>query len=91
MGSLKPGASYIYEKADGVVYAREIGSNPDTRFEIGRDYDPRTSDGRPLFEHIRDSKMWGDILRESKSNPLLQDALDRAIMIYHLGKKDGQK
>lgn len=86
MGRLKSNSTYVYEKSDGITYAREIGADPDTRFEIGRDYDPRTSDGRPLYDHISDSKLWGEIYRAAKTNPTLQKALDRAIMIYRLSK-----
>jgi hypothetical protein len=50
------------------------------------DYDKRTSDGRPLIDHIRDDKLWGEIRREAKTNVTLQRALDRAIMIYRLSK-----
>ena len=89
MGSLKPGATLIYERVDGVIYAREAGEIE--RTEIGRTYDPRTSDGRPLHDHIMDSKLWGEIHRAAKTNPLLQDALDRAKIIYELSKKDGQE
>jgi hypothetical protein len=86
MGSLKPGATYIYERDKGSVYAREIGADPSTRTEIGYNYDSRTSDGRPLIDHIMDSKLWGEIRREAKTNPTLQSALDRVIMIYRLSK-----
>lgn len=86
MGSLKPGATYIYERDKGTVYAREHGADPSTRIEMGWEYDPRTSDGRPLLDHIMDSKMWGEIRREALTNPTLQKALDRAIMIYKLSK-----
>lgn len=86
MGSLKPGATYIYERDKGTVYAREIGADPSTRKEIGYNYDSRTNDGRPLHDHIRDSKMWGEIHRTAKTNPALQTALDRVIMIYRLSK-----
>jgi hypothetical protein len=88
MGSLKPGATYIYERDKGTVYAREFGADPSTRKEIGWDYksDPRTSDGLPLIDHIREDKLWGAIRREAKTNTTLQKALDRAIMIYRLSK-----
>jgi len=93
MGNLKPGVTLIHERVDGVVYTREFGADPMTRQVVGWDYDkndpkfdPRTSDGRPLRDHIMDSKMWGDIHREAKTNPTLQKALDRAIMIYKLSK-----
>ena len=102
MSQLKPGATYIYERANGVVYARESGADSSTRqvvgYEDGREYDPitghkishdaRIPDGRPLFEHIQENKMWGEIRRAAKSNPTLQDALDHALMIYQLTKTD---
>jgi hypothetical protein len=94
MGSLKPGATYIRERVGGVVYRREFGADPMTREVEGWDYDseeskrfdPRTGDGRPLVEHIRESKLWGEIHREARTNITLQRALDRAIMIYRLSK-----
>ena len=111
MGSLKPGATYVYEKANGVTYAREFGSHPSTRQAIGWEYDhqqhmhqqafeasiqpyvnkgnphdSRTSDGRPLHDHMMESKLWGEIRRAAPTNPALQKALDRAIMIYRLSK-----
>jgi hypothetical protein len=88
MGSLKPGATYIYERNGDTVYAREAGADPSTRQEIGWDHtpDPRTGDGRSLHEHMMESKMWGEIRRMAPSNPALQKALDRAIMIYRLSK-----
>ena len=90
MGDLKPDAKYIYERNGEEVYAREFGQPTAERRLIGYQYensvDPRTDDGRPLHEHIKESKMWGDIHREAKTNPTLQKALDRAIMIYKLSK-----
>jgi hypothetical protein len=86
MGSLKPGATYIYERDKETVYAREIGADPSSRVEVGYKYDPRTDDGRPLHDHIMDSKLWGEIRREAKTNITLQKALDRVIMIYKLSK-----
>ena len=74
MGKLKPGATYIYEKADGVTYAREMGCSE--RFEIGRDY-PNVKD---------DIRMWEDIHSTAKTNPALQQAIDRVIMLYKLSK-----
>lgn len=90
MGELKPGATYIYERNGDEVYAREMGHVE--RKLIGYQYemeskpDPRTNDGRPLHEHIKEDKLWGDIRREARTNPTLQKALDRAIMIYKLSK-----
>jgi hypothetical protein len=91
MGTLTPGATYVYEKANGITYAREIGADPSTRKEIGWDYDPRTSDGRPLHDHMMDSKLWGEIRRAARTNKALHDAMERVILIYHLSKDHGKK
>ena len=87
MGTLKPGATYIYERNGDEVYAREFGQHD--RKLIGYNHktpDLRTNDGRPLHEHMLEDKMWGEIRREAITNPALQKALDRAIMIYRLSK-----
>jgi hypothetical protein len=86
MGNLTPGATYIYERANGVIYARELGSTD--RAAIGWDYDSRTEDGKPLISHVQEKKLWGEILRAAKSNPALQEALDRVIIIYKLSQSD---
>jgi hypothetical protein len=90
MGSLKPGASYVYERNGNEIYAREFGSTERKligyKYEMENKPDPRTDDGRPLHEHIMDSKMWGEIRREARTNVTLQKALDRVIMIYKLSK-----
>ena len=86
MGTLRPSATYIYERNGDEIYARETGADPSTRKMIGYNYDSRTADGRPLHDHIMDSKMWGEIHRAAKTNPALQKALDRVIMIYRLSK-----
>ena len=98
MGTLKPGATYIYERVGNEVYARESGADPSTRELMGYSYDPvtghhidydkRTSDGRTLVDNLREDKMWGDIRRLAKTTPALQDSLERVIMIYKLIKVD---
>ena len=94
MGQLKPGATYVYERDGNTVYAREAGADPSTRVEIGWDHDTheerRDHDIRVSMKKRHDSlmedKLWGDIRQAAKTNPTLQDALERAIMIYHLTK-----
>lgn len=79
MGTLKPGASYIYERVDDVVYARESGTT--TRKEVGRDFD--------LHARIMEDQLWGNIRRAAKTNSSLHEALERAKIIYYLGKENG--
>ena len=77
--------SFVYESQDKgqTVYRRKVG-------EVVRELikDTRTVDGRPLHEHIQENKMWGEIRRMAKTNPALHDALERAIVIYQLSKKN---
>ena len=94
MGTLKPGATYIYERNGDEIYAREFGETE--RKLIGYQYegktDPRTADGRPLHEHIMEDKLWGDIRRMAKTNPTLHEAMERVKIIYHLSKDtDGNR
>lgn len=84
MGSLKPGATYIYERADGVVYAREFG-------EVERTAVGWEAGAKDRLDELQEAKLWGEIKRAAKSNPALQSALDRVKIIYELSKKDGKE
>jgi hypothetical protein len=81
MGNLKPGATYVYERADGVTYAREFGATD--RTAIGWDYDTKLK-----LEALKEEKLWEEIRHAAKINPALQIELDRVIMLYHLSKKE---
>jgi hypothetical protein len=83
MGSLRPNAEIIYESPDGgeTVYGRYRGETE--RFLVGESLkalERRTG--------IVEDKLWRDIRNAAKTNPTLQQALDRAIIIYHLTKED---
>lgn len=77
MGSLTPGATYIYERANGVTYAREAGAPASERVAIGWDYQYRTE---------ATMREWADILKAAETNPPLQDALNVAVELYRLTK-----
>lgn len=85
MGRLKPGADYIYEKADGITYAREVGAHPGDRFEIGRDYNP-DREPKVLGMPIKQVAVYVDMVREAEHNPTLQAALDHARIVYELSR-----
>jgi hypothetical protein len=80
MGKLKPGVTYIYERASGVTYAREFGAPHSERFEVGR-----TASQIELDEH----NLWIKIRQTAKTNKALQEEVDRVIMLYHLIKENG--
>jgi hypothetical protein len=76
MGSLKPGATLIYERANGVITAREFGSTE--KRVIGYDV---TGGAEQI--HLSE---WNDILRASETNPALREAIDHVKIIYNLSK-----
>ena len=89
MGTLKPGARYIYERDGDTVYAREFGADPRTRRVIGYNYTvPDDSAYTNIAEKYFLEVEWATILAEAKSNPVLQEAIERVKIIYHLSKKD---
>jgi hypothetical protein len=95
LGSLTPGATYVYERNGEEIYAREVGKTERKligyKYEMEDKPDPRTYDGRPLYEHLKEDKLWGEIRRAARTNTALQEALERAILIHHLSKDNGQK
>jgi hypothetical protein len=88
MGSLKPGATYIYERDGGVVYAREFGADPSTRQVHGWDFDPEEAkrfDPRiAATADLADHNEWIKIRLAGKTNPTLQTAIDRVKLLYKL-------
>lgn len=82
MGQLKPNASYVYEKVNGVTYAREVGAPAADRFPIGWDFETQQA-----LDQIKHDRLWDAIFKEAKTNPCLQDAIERVKIIYYLSKK----
>jgi hypothetical protein len=77
VGQLKPGATYVYERADGITYAREFGAPASERIVIGWDY-----------EYTKQQKLkdWDKILEAAEQNPALQEAVDRVKVLYELSR-----
>lgn len=88
MGSLKPGAKYVYHRQDGVVYAQEVGAPASERVEIGWVHEeaPKSSINS-LHEQIMESKLWGEIRRMAETNPAMQEELERVKTFYYLLKE----
>lgn len=92
MGTLRPGVTYTYERSDGIIYAREFGADPSTRRVVGyenpKDYDPVTGHKiNTIFgmDQQRVAELVG-MAQAAETNPALQDALDRAKIIYKLSQ-----
>ena len=79
MGSLKPGATYIYERANGIIYAREFGTSD--RTVVG--YDAYNSP-----EQLRTKEQINDILRMCETDPAMKEMLDQLLVMYNLKKTD---
>lgn len=89
MGNLKPGATYIYERQGGIIYAREQGAPASERFEIGYDWELDTNPARvkgASIDSIQENQLWYKIREEAMTNPALQDAIDRVKILYYLSK-----
>ena len=82
MSLLEPGATYVYEKANGVTYARKLGDDPSLRIAIGWD-----SQVQQDIDRFHKDVLWTNILREAEHNSALQDALDRVKVVYELSKQ----
>lgn len=94
MGTLTPGVTYVYERAEGIIYARELSADPSTRRVIGyedaKSWDPMT--GHRIntimgMDQRRVAELVG-MAQAAETNPALQDALERATIIYKLSKLD---
>lgn len=73
----------IYESPDGgkTVYVRKSGQ--DVR---ERQLHWESDEARELREQIKQQELWNKIHVAAKTNPMLQRALDEAVMIYNLSK-----
>ena len=91
MGSLKPGATYIYERNGGTVYAREAGADPSTRVVIGYSL---PTENNEYYTNVAEKYFleveWSQILKAAKDNMALQEAIERVKIIYHLSKEDAK-
>lgn len=86
MGSLTPGATYVYERVGSTVYSRESGKIE--RTVIGQFLDPFSENLTVDYEL---ETVWKEIIKESRTNTALQQAMDRVKILYHLSKDHGKE
>ncbi len=79
MSQLEPNQNYIYEKSNGITYARKFGSTE--KIVVGYDYDPVEKE-----QEFKEIELWNEIRKTAKTNKALQRALDRAKILYRLSK-----
>jgi hypothetical protein len=82
MGTLLPGEVIIYERVDGIIYAKYRD-----RPEI-----PRWSIGRIDFPGDLTYTEWINLVELAKENTVLKAHLEKLITVYNIVKKNnGQK
>lgn len=82
MGQLTPGATYIYERVGGEIYARQMGSKE--RILVGYDYNGKDPlDHRHWMNDPREAQLWKNIVLTSKENAALANVLEQAKTIYY--------
>jgi hypothetical protein len=79
MSKLSSGTTYIYEKADGVTYAREFNSGSTDRIVVGYDFKE---------EERQEDDLWKEIRKTARTNKNLAKALDKVKVLYRLSKDD---
>lgn len=79
MGSLKPGVTYIYERANGRIYAREFGQTD--RKIIGYDNPQQeTAERRYYMNQIN------QVLLMCEEHEDMRELLDKLFVLYNLRK-----
>ena len=81
MSQLEPGATYVYEREGGRVYARRFGETE--RILIGEDF---LEDIQARREKL--AREWEPIVYAAEQNPALQEAIDRVKILYELTKQE---
>lgn len=78
MGTLEPGATYVYEREDNRIYARKFGQTQrqlvgwtDNNSQVMREY-------RSEINHV---------LQMCEHDPAMRELLDQLFVLYNLKKK----
>jgi hypothetical protein len=82
---LIPGQSLIYERADGVTYARyrDPPHNKLPRWIVGGDPKALSKANGELFDYAE----WKDMMEEAKNNSVLKKYLQKAVEVFYLTKE----
>jgi hypothetical protein len=82
MGSLKPGATYIYERSGSAITAREFGADISTRRVVGYESD----DGHISASSKRMMSELNEVGKMCESDPAMQTLLEQLFVMYNLKK-----
>jgi hypothetical protein len=75
--------TYIFERPDGgnTVYRRKFGDSQRQLHSV-------PEQKLKVDQQLEEEMTWMKIVQAARTNPALQEALDRARVIYELGKND---
>ena len=77
MGNLDPGATYIYERVDNRIYAREMG-------QIKRRLVGWTDNNSPVMREY--ASEINHVLTMCETDPAMRELLDQLFVLYNLKK-----
>ena len=80
MGTLKPGATYIYEREGGRIYAREFGQTK--RHIVG--YDVKQQQSAEMRYYMTEMN---NVLAMCEQDPGMRDLLEQLFVMYNLKKQ----
>lgn len=75
--SITEAVFYKHDDGSETVYIKESNKEPKAAEQTR---------GSDLYAEIQKQKLWGDIHRAAKTNPVLKRALDEVVLIYILSK-----
>jgi hypothetical protein len=80
MGTLTPGATYIYERVDNRIYAREFGQTKRRLIGIEQNSSTMSEPTRRMMNQIN------DVLVMCEQHPDMKELLDKLFVLYSLRK-----
>lgn len=81
MGSLKPGATYIYERAGGIIYAREFGETKRRVVGYESNDDTISASSKRLLSEMN------EVVKMCETDPSMQAMLEQLFVMYNLKKQ----
>lgn len=80
MGSLKPSATYVYERAGGIIYAREFGETKRRVVGYASDNDHISASSKRMMSELN------EVVRMCETDPAMRAMLEQLFVMYNLKK-----
>lgn len=80
MGTLTPGATYVYERAGGIIYAREFGQTKRRVVGYETDEDHVAASSKRMLSELN------EVVRMCETDSAMKELLDQLFVLYNLKK-----